>query len=87
MAKYLARSYSRCNGSVGIIMRVPGRNVPLQAVNGHCLDCGYRMSNSAPQIVTQSSPSEDLLLSYPNGAILLHHPQTVSSKLGCTTIV
>jgi len=46
-----------------------------------------RMSNSAPQIVTQSSPSEDLLLSYPNGAILLHHPQTVSSKLGCTTIV
>ena len=44
MAKYLARSYSRCNGSVGIIMRVPGRNVPLQAVNGHCLDCGYRMS-------------------------------------------
>jgi hypothetical protein len=25
-------------------MRDPGRNVPLQAVNGHCLDCGYRMS-------------------------------------------
>ena len=25
-------------------MRDPGRNVPLQAVNGHCLGCGYRMS-------------------------------------------
>jgi hypothetical protein len=44
MAKYLAQTYPRCNGYVGIIMRDPGRNVPLQAVNGHCLDCGYRMS-------------------------------------------
>ena len=44
MAKYLAQTYPRCNGYVGIIMRDPGRNVPLQAVNGHCLDCGCRMS-------------------------------------------
>ena len=44
MAKYLAQTYPRCNGYVRIIMRDPGRNVPLQAVNGHCLDCGYRMS-------------------------------------------
>ena len=44
MAKYLARSCPRCNCYVGIVMRDPGRNVPLQAVNGHCLGCGYRMS-------------------------------------------
>jgi len=33
MARYLARSCPRCNGYIGIIMRDPGRNVPLQAVN------------------------------------------------------
>ena len=26
------------------MLREPGRNTPLQAVNGHCLACGYRMS-------------------------------------------
>ena len=35
MAKYLARSCPRCNGYLGIVLREPGRNVPLQAVNGH----------------------------------------------------
>ena len=44
MAKYLARNCPRCNGYLGIVLREPGRNVPLQAVNGHCLGCGYRMS-------------------------------------------
>ena len=44
MAKYLARSCPRCNGYLGIVLREPGRNVPLQAVNGHCLRCDYRMS-------------------------------------------
>ena len=44
MARYLARSCPRCNGYLGIMLREPGRNVPLQAVNGHCLGCGYRMS-------------------------------------------
>jgi len=43
MAKYLARSCPRCNGYLGIVLREPGRNVPLQAVNGHCLGCGYRI--------------------------------------------
>ena len=33
MAGYLARACTRCNGYVGIIIRDPGRNVPLQAVN------------------------------------------------------
>jgi len=44
MARYLARSCPRRNGYLGIVLREPGRNVPLQAVNGHCLGCGYRMS-------------------------------------------
>jgi hypothetical protein len=34
----------RCNGYVGIILHKPGRNTPLQAVNGHCLRCPYRMA-------------------------------------------
>ena len=44
MVRYLYRSCPRCNGYLGIVLREPGRNVPLQAVNGHCLGCGYRMS-------------------------------------------
>ena len=44
MARYLARSCPRCNGYLGIVLRESGRTVPLQAVNGHCLACGYRMS-------------------------------------------
>jgi hypothetical protein len=34
----------RCNGYVGIVLHEPGRNTPLQAVNGHCLGCGYRLA-------------------------------------------
>jgi hypothetical protein len=44
MAKYLCRSCPRCNGYVGIVLGEPGRNSPLQAVNGHCLRCGYRLA-------------------------------------------
>jgi len=44
MEKYLQRSCPRCNGYVGIVLREPGRNTRLQAVNGECLGCGYRMA-------------------------------------------
>ena len=44
MVRYLRRSCPRCNGHVGIIVREPERNTPLQAVNGHCLRCSYRMA-------------------------------------------
>ncbi len=44
MAKYLSRNCPRCNGYVGIVLREPGRNTQLQAVNGHCLGCGYRLA-------------------------------------------
>jgi C4-type Zn-finger protein len=44
MAKYLARSCPRCAGYLGIIMRKPAHNIPLQAINGRCLACGYRLA-------------------------------------------
>ena len=44
MAKYLSRSCPRCNGYVGIVMREPGSKTQLQAVNGHCLRCSYRLA-------------------------------------------
>jgi len=44
MAKYLARSCPRCNDYLGIVMRKPARNSPLQAINGRCLMCGYRLA-------------------------------------------
>jgi hypothetical protein len=54
MARYLARACPRCNGYVGIVIREPGRNVPLQAVNGRCTQCSYRMS----WIVTRGKRTE-----------------------------
>jgi len=43
MVRYLYRSCPRCNGYVGIVLREPGRDT-LQAVNGSCLRCSYRMA-------------------------------------------
>jgi hypothetical protein len=31
-------------GDLWIVLREPGRNVPLQAINGHCDDCSYRLA-------------------------------------------
>ena len=44
MATYLARPCPRCNGYLGIVLREPGRNTPVRAVNGHCLNCDYRLA-------------------------------------------
>jgi hypothetical protein len=44
MAKYLARSCPRCTGYLGIVVRKPRRNTRLEAINGHCAECGYRMA-------------------------------------------
>jgi hypothetical protein len=44
MATYLARPCPRCNGYLGIVLCEPGRNVPVRAVNGHCLKCDYRLA-------------------------------------------
>jgi hypothetical protein len=34
MATYLARPCPRCNGYLSIVLREPGRNMPVRAVNG-----------------------------------------------------
>ena len=39
-----SRPCPRCNGYLGIVLREPGRNAPVRAVNGHCLKCGYRLA-------------------------------------------
>src|SRR5262249_60343544 len=44
VAKHFARSCPRCAGYLGIIMRKPARNISLQAINGRCLQCGYRLA-------------------------------------------
>ena len=44
MTKYLFRNCPRCANYVGIVLREPGRNAPVQAVNGHCLKCDYRLA-------------------------------------------
>lgn len=44
MARYLLRACPRCNSYVGIVIREPGRNTSLQAVNGRCTQCSYRMA-------------------------------------------
>ena len=43
MVRYLAHTCPPCKGYLGIVLREPGRNTPLQAINGHCLKCGYRL--------------------------------------------
>jgi hypothetical protein len=44
VAKYLAHPCPRCKGYLGIVLRAPGRNTPLQAINGRCLQCGHRLA-------------------------------------------
>jgi hypothetical protein len=63
MARYLYRSCPRCNGYVGIIVREPGRNTPLQAVSGHCVRCSYRMAWIVIQSKDRSAVRADRRLS------------------------
>jgi hypothetical protein len=44
MAKYLQRRCPRCDGHLGIVLRESGRTVSVQAINGHCVTCGYRLA-------------------------------------------
>jgi hypothetical protein len=44
MPKYLARSCPRCSGYLGIVLRERRRNTPLRAINGRCVECGYRLA-------------------------------------------
>jgi hypothetical protein len=53
--KFIPQEYSRCSGNdalsssrcdayLGIILCEPGHNTRLQAVNGKCVRCDYRMA-------------------------------------------
>jgi hypothetical protein len=44
MARYLVRSRARCHGYLAIVQRQAGRNTPVQAINGKCAQCGYRLA-------------------------------------------
>ena len=58
MATYLARPCPKCNGYLGIVLREPGRNTPLQAINGHCVQCGHRLA----WILIRLEGRQDLLI-------------------------
>jgi hypothetical protein len=44
MVKHLTRNCPKCGGYLSIVMREPGMNVPLRAVNGRCLVCCFQMA-------------------------------------------
>ena len=44
MAKYLYRPCPKCNGYLGIIIPKRRAKTILQAINGRCLKCGYRLA-------------------------------------------
>ena len=44
MDRYLTRVCPRCGGHIGIYMQEPERDQPLQAVNGQCVRCRYRLA-------------------------------------------
>jgi hypothetical protein len=44
MAKYLCRSCPKCNGYLGIVVPERKAKMPVQAINGRCLKCGYSLA-------------------------------------------
>jgi hypothetical protein len=44
MAKYLQRSCPKCNGYLGIVVPELRAKMPVQAINGRCVKCGYRLA-------------------------------------------
>src|SRR6266403_5898171 len=44
MAKYLKRSCPKCNGYLGIVVPERKAKMPVQAINGRCLKCDYRLA-------------------------------------------
>ena len=44
ITKYLARNCPRCAGYLEIVLQKSDYNTRLQGINGHCLDCGYRLA-------------------------------------------
>jgi hypothetical protein len=44
MAKLLQRGCPRCKGYLGIVIPERKPDTLVQAINGHCLKCGYRLT-------------------------------------------
>jgi C4-type Zn-finger protein len=68
MAKYLARSCPRCDGYLGIVLPEPRRNIRLQAINGRCAECGYRMA----WVLVRGRKSALRI-----GTLVVHHAKTL----------
>jgi len=43
VAKYLQRSCPKCNGYLGIVVPEWKAKMPVPAINGRCVRCGYRL--------------------------------------------
>jgi C4-type Zn-finger protein len=43
-SKYLQRSCPKCKGYLGIVIPEQKVKMPVQAINGRCLKCGYRLA-------------------------------------------
>jgi hypothetical protein len=44
MAKYLARTCPKRDGYLGIVVPERKAKMSVQAINGRCLKCGYRLA-------------------------------------------
>jgi C4-type Zn-finger protein len=44
MAKYLARTCPVCKGYLGVIIQPDEAENSVQAIDAHCLNCGYRIA-------------------------------------------
>ena len=42
--QYLQRSSPKCNGYLEIVVPERKAKLPVQAINGRCLKCGYRLA-------------------------------------------
>ena len=49
MAKYVQRSCPKCDGYLGIVVPERKAKMPVQAINGRCLKCGYRLTDLSAQ--------------------------------------
>ena len=44
MATYLAPTCPKCDGHLGIVIPEQKAKIPVQAINGRCVKCGYRLA-------------------------------------------
>ena len=66
-ATYFAIAHAAL-ATFGIVLREPARNMPVQAVNGHCLKCDYRLAWIVIRGRRGSAPALNSDLSLSDGA-------------------